>query len=99
MSAMQYQRDFLRFNKLTQDQFERIYIAFMKTNPDEEAYRKFAAKHSIRIFEDAAIPVDMQVVLSVNIAVVKVLAKSEAQAIAAINEIVGNIGKPKTDKE
>jgi hypothetical protein len=97
MSALKYQRDFLRYNKLTQDQFERIYIAFMKTNPDEQAYRKFAAKHSIQIIEDAAIPVDMQVVLSVNISVMKVLAKTEAQAIGAINDIVNNVGKPPKD--
>lgn len=97
MNAMQYQRDFLRHNKLSQDQFERIYIAFMQTNPDEAAYRKFAGKYSIRIFEDAAIPPDMQVVLSVNIAVMKVLAKTEAQAIGAVNDTLNDIRTPPKD--
>jgi hypothetical protein len=82
-----YKTDFLRANRCTEAEFERIYIAFQESKPNAAAYRKFARKYHITIHRDPNIPADMQVVLSVNISVIKVLAQTYAESIAAVEDI------------
>jgi hypothetical protein len=92
MSAMKYQRDFLRFNKISQIAFCRIYVAFLKTSPTEADYRRFAGKYSIAILEDPYLPTDLRASLSVNLNAIKVMAASEEEARAAYQEVLAPLG-------
>ena len=83
-----YKSDFLNHNHCTVDEFEADYIVFMATNPDTTAYRRFARKYGITIHTDPNIPIDGQVLLSVNIAAIKVMAETYEESIAAINDIL-----------
>lgn len=83
-----YKSDFLSVNRCTDDEFEEVYIAFMATNPNTKAYRQFARKYGITILPDPYIPENVRVVLSVNIAAIKVMAMTSAEAETAVAEIV-----------
>lgn len=91
-SAMKYQRDFLRFNKISQVAFGRIFVTFMKTHPTEVDYRRFAGKYSIHIADEPEMPSRLCAMLSVNINAIKVLAGSESEAETAIEEIMSQVG-------
>ena len=84
-----YKTDFLRANRCTDQQFHDAYVAFMKKKPDIAAYRKFASKYHITIHASPNVPAHVQVELSVNIAAIKVMAQSYAEAEVAIHEIIG----------
>ena len=86
-SAMKYKRDFLKANRVTQRQFELKYVAFMESEPDEAAYREFAKKWNINIYPGLGSP-SHEVVLSVQIAVLKVLAETELEAYESIKRIL-----------
>lgn len=83
-----YKSDFLRANRCTVDEFERDYIAFQEAKPNQKVYRQFARKYNITIHPDPNIPADLQVVLCVNTAAVKVMAQSEREAYHAIADII-----------
>lgn len=89
-SAMKYKRDFLKANRVTQRQFELKYAAFMKSKPDEQAYRDFAKKWNITIHRGLGLGYT-EAVLSVQIAAIKVLAASEIEAQTFIEEILQNM--------
>lgn len=91
MKLRQYQADFLRANKCTVDEFEREYIAFMETKPDTRAYRLFARKYQIRIIHHPTLPESIQVMLCVNIAAIKILAKDHIESERAIREITSGL--------
>jgi len=84
----QYKTDFLRANHCTEQEFHDNYVAFMEGNPTPQNYREFADKYQIRIHPDPNIPSDMQAVLSVNIAAIKVMARSYAESLAAVKSII-----------
>lgn len=89
-----YKSDFLRANRCTVQEFGENYVAFIGSqieNPDTKAYLKFADKYGISIIPDANIPYELQVVLSVNIAAVKVMADTYEESIAVINDILGEM--------
>lgn len=86
-----YKSDFLRANHCTADEFEAAYIAFMESNgkrPNNKAYRQFARKYGISILPEPRIPEDVRAALSVNISAIKVMAKTSAEAEAAIEDIL-----------
>jgi hypothetical protein len=85
-----YKRDFLKANRVTARQFELKYIAFMESNPDEQAYRAFAQKWNITIHRGLGDP-ESEALLSVNIAAIKVLSENEDEARAKINEILQSL--------
>lgn len=85
-----YKTDFLRANRCTEQEFVAAYIAFMEGKPNMAAYRKFARKYGITIHPDPYIDADTQVVLSVSISAIKVMAQTYAESIAAVNEITGS---------
>lgn len=84
---MQYKNDFLAANQCTVRVFEHAYIKFMRGVPDEQAHRAFARRWGITIHAGLGSP-RHEAALSVNIAAIKVLAESEAEANAAIREIL-----------
>ncbi len=86
-----YKNDFLRVNKCTVDEFERDYIGFMETKPNTKAYRHFARKYSIIVHPDPRIPDDVQLVLCVNIAAIKVMAETHTQAENLVTEILSGL--------
>lgn len=88
----QYKADFCRANRCTDQQFHDAYVQFMEGKPDLAAYQRFARKWRIRIISDRNIPYQTQVVLCVNISAMKVMAKTEVEARAAIEEILGGGG-------
>ena len=92
-SAMKYKRDFLKANRVTTRQFELKYAAFMESEPDEQAYREFAKRWNITIHPGLG-HTHTEAVLSVQIAVVKVLASSDAEAQVFIEEILQSMDKP-----
>lgn len=83
-----YKSDFLRANRCTDREFEADYIAFMQGKPNAKAYRMFARKYGITVHRDPYIHQDAQVVLSVNISAIKVMAKTFQESEAAIEEIL-----------
>lgn len=83
-----YKRDFLRANRCTEEEFERDYIAFQESKPDTEAYRRFARKYKITIHPEPRLPVDLQVLLSVNISAMKVMAKTYQESLSALTDIM-----------
>ncbi len=87
-----YKTDFLRANRCTDQEFTAAYLAFMDSKPDVAAYRKFARKYRITIISDPYIPADGQVILSVNIAAIKVMAQTYEESIEAVRGITE--GKP-----
>lgn len=87
-----YKEDFLRANRCTEQEFEDAYGAFMESKPNVAAYRKFARKYRITIHPDPNIPADGQVILSVNIAAIKVMARTYAESIAAVSAIIPDNG-------
>lgn len=86
-SAMKYKRDFLKANRVTVRQFQLKYIAFMESNPDEQAYRDFAKKWNIKIYPGLG-DSKGEAVLSVNIAALKVLAETELEAYESVKRIL-----------
>lgn len=86
-----YKEDFLRANHCTDQQFHDAYVAFMEGNPGIKDYQKFARRYHITIHASADIPADMQVVLSVNISAIKVMALTYEESLEAINEILGSV--------
>ena len=88
---LKYKTDFLKANRCTVDEFERAYIAFQQRKPDEKAYRQFARKYHITIHPNPHIPKEIQAVLSVNIAAIKVMAESHYEAESAIAEILSGV--------
>lgn len=86
-----YKTDFLRANRCTEQEFTAAYIAFMEGEPDVATYRKFARKYRITIHADPYIPADTQVILSVNISAIKVMAQTYEESIAAVREITGSM--------
>ena len=92
--AMKYKRDFLKANRVTARQFQLKYVAFMESNPDEQAYRDFAKRWNIKIYPGLGAP-NVEAVLSVNIAVIKVLADNEDDAKDSIARILGSLDKSK----
>lgn len=87
---MKYKRDFLKANRVTARQFELKYIAFMENKPDEQAYRDFAKKWNITIHKGLG-DAKTEAVLSVNIAVIKVLADTETEAQGSIHNILASL--------
>ena len=85
----QYKSDFLRANHCTAQEFESAYVAFAENKPDLAAYQRFARKWKIRIIPEPRLPYQTQVVLSVNIAAIKVMAETETEARLAVEGIVG----------
>ncbi len=83
-----YKADFLKHNRCTVDEFEAAYIAFQQRKPTIADYQKFAKKWGITIHSDPGIPVDLQAVLSVNIAAIKVMAETYEESLAAIENIL-----------
>ena len=83
-----YKSDFLSANHCTDDEFEAAYIAFMENKPNTKAYRQFAREYGITIFPEPNIPKDVRAALSVNISAMKVMAKTSAEAEAAVEEIL-----------
>lgn len=83
-----YKSDFLLANHCTDQEFHDAYVAFMEGKPDTAAYQKFARKYHITIHSDPNIPADAQVVLSVNIAAIKVMAQTYEESIAAMEDIL-----------
>jgi hypothetical protein len=83
-----YKSDFLRANRCTEQEFHDAFVEFMETEPDTKAFRQFARKYHITIHPEPRLPEHLQVVLSVNIAAVKVMAQSEREAYHAIADIV-----------
>lgn len=92
-SAMKYKRDFLKANRVTQRQFELKYVAFIEGDPDEQAYRDFAKRWNINIYPGLGSP-SHEAVLSVNIAVIKVLADNETEAAESVGRILQSLDKP-----
>ena len=88
-----YKSDFLAANHCTADEFEAVYVAFMQSKPNAKAYRQFARKYGITIHPEPSLPEDLRVVLSVNISVMKVFAKTFAESEAAIQEVLSDIPK------
>lgn len=88
MTAMTYRAKFCRRNKCTPKQFETAFVKFMKTNPDEKRIREFARKWGITIHSGLG-DSKTEAILSVNIAAIKVMARNESEASAAIREILG----------
>lgn len=86
-----YKSDFLLANHCTVDEFEAAYIAFMESKPNTKAYRQFARKYSITILPEPNLPEDVRVGLSVHISAIKVMAKTFAESIAAVEEILSVI--------
>ena len=82
-----YKTDFLRANRCTEQEFRDAYLAFMESKPDAAAYRKFARKYRITIIPNPYIPADGQVLLSVNISAIKVMARTYAESIEAVRGI------------
>jgi hypothetical protein len=89
-SAMQYKKNFLRTHRTTARAFELKYIQFMESNPDEQAYRAFAKRWLITIHKGLG-DSKTEAVLSVNIAAIKVMADTEAEARASIENILQSI--------
>lgn len=85
--AMKYKRDFLKANRVTARQFELKYVAFMESNPDEQAYRDFAEHWNIAIYPGLG-DSKGEALLSVNIAVLKVLAETELEAYESVKRIL-----------
>jgi hypothetical protein len=85
--AMKYKHDFLKANRVTVRQFELKYIAFMANEPDEQAYRDFAKRWNITIYPGLGSP-KTEAVLSVGVAVIKVLEKDEVESYNAVQEIL-----------
>jgi hypothetical protein len=83
-----YKAAFLLINRCTAQEFHDAYIAFMEDKPDVAAYRKFARRYHITVHPDARLPVDLQVILSVNIAAIKVMADTYAELLEAIEDIL-----------
>ena len=92
-SAMKYKRDFLKANRVSQRQFELKYVAFIESDPDEQAYRDFAKRWNINIYPGLGSP-SHEAVLSVNIAVIKVLADNETEASESVGRILQSLDKP-----
>jgi hypothetical protein len=92
-NAMKYKRDFLKANRVTVRQFELKYAAFMESEPDEQAYRDFAKRWNIAIHRGLG-HTHTEAVLSVQIAVIKVLAASDIEAHEFIEEILRSMDKP-----
>lgn len=84
-----YKNDFLRSNRCTAEQFEREYVAFMKTRPTTSGYESFARKYQITIHPEPSLPRGLRTVLSVNIAAIKVMAKTHDEAEGAIRKLLG----------
>lgn len=84
-----YKADFLRANRCTADEFEQAYIAFMEGKPDTKAFRQFARKWQIAIHPEPRLPEHVQVLFSVNISAIKVMAKTFAESEAALADILG----------
>lgn len=84
----QYKRSFLKSNHCTAQKFHDAYVSFMEGNPDITTYRQFARQYQITIHHDPNIPPDMQVVLSVNIAAIKVMSQTYEESILAIKDIL-----------
>lgn len=82
-----YKTDFLRANRCTEQEFINAYVTFMESKPDVAAFRKFARKYRITIHPDPNIPVDAQVIFSVNIAAIKVMAQTYEESIEAVRKI------------
>lgn len=87
----QYKSDFLKANHCTAGEFEQAYIAFMETKPDTNAYREFARQYHIIIHPEPRLPEDMQVLLSVNISAIKVMARSYRESLAVMAELLQSI--------
>lgn len=85
-----YKADFLKANRCTADEFEQAYIAFMESKPNTKAYRHFARKYSITIHPEPRLPEDLQVILSINISAMKVMAKTFEESTQAIEEIIAS---------
>ena len=83
-----YKTEFLHANHCTEQEFHDAYVAFMQDGPDIIGYRKFAKKYHITIHPDPNISPNMQTVLSVNIAAIKVMARTYAESISAIKDII-----------
>lgn len=83
-----YKADFLQANHCTVDEFEAAYIAFMDSKPNTKDYRQFARKYGITIVPEPSLPVDVRVGLSVNISAIKIMAKTYAESLAAIEEML-----------
>jgi hypothetical protein len=88
-----YKSDFLCVNRCTAAEFEQDYVAFMGTKPDDKAYRQFARKYHITIHADPYIPKRLQVILSVNVSAIKVMATSHTESENAIMEIMSGAEK------
>jgi hypothetical protein len=85
-----YKSDFLRANRCTEQEFHDAFVAFMESNPDTKAYRQFARKYHITIHPEPRLPEDLQVLLSVNISAMKVMAKTHLEAESAIREAMSD---------
>lgn len=92
-----YKADFLRHNRCTVDQFEADYVAFQERKPTIADYRKFARKYGITIHSDPYIPSDLQAVLCVNIAVIKVMAETYEESRTAVENILSSKKKETDD--
>lgn len=86
-----YKADFLRHNRCTVDEFETDYIAFQERKPTINDYRQFASKYGISIIAAPNIPADIQVVLSVNISAMKVMAETYDESLAAVYDILASM--------
>lgn len=86
-----YKSEFLRANRCTDQEFHDAYVAFMEGLPSIADYRKFARRYHITIHPEPRLPVNMEVILSVNIAALKVMAQTYAESTAAIEDILGSV--------
>jgi len=83
-----YKADFLRANHCTAQEFHDAYVAFMESNPNDKAYRQFARKYSITIHPEPRLPEHLQLVFSVNISAMKVMAETFEESESAFQEII-----------
>lgn len=83
----QYKTDFLRRNRCTEQEFNDAYVSFMENAPKESDYREFARAWQITIHYDTSISLAMQVFFSVNIAAIKVLARTYDESVGAMEAI------------
>ena len=83
-----YKADFLRVNRCTADEFEQAYIAFMESKPNDKAYRQFARRWNFTIHPEPRLPEHLQVVFSVNISAMKVMAETFEESESAFQELV-----------
>jgi hypothetical protein len=86
-----FKDSFLEYNQCTVDQFNQAWLDFMalhQNRPNTRAYRLFARQWGIPILHDPMIPAESRAVICVTVAVIKVLAETEQEARAAVEEIM-----------